>query len=309
MIVDAKIAITIRSFSATELLSLSLRGIGEISYINNTGKRLNEDDLCSILTNVEGVIAGTEKFTRRVFESSPNLRVISRVGTGIDNIDLEAANEYSVSVINTPNSPVLSVAEHTIALIFAVLKRIAIYNENVRKNDYSVDSGFLLAGRSVGIIGLGRIGRKVAEMLEILGCSIYYYDPFLPDEFSTKWIRMDTLNSLLQRADIVTLHLPSLSEGKPILSKKEFEHCKHDMILINTSRGSLIDEDALAQAIEEGKIWGAGLDVFQVEPYSGKLLEYPQIVTTPHVASNTIESRQEMEKEAINGLINKLRDL
>lgn len=309
MIVDAKIAITIRSFSATQLLSLSLRDIGEISYINNTGKRLNEEDLCSILTNVEGVIAGTEKFTRRVFESSPNLRVISRVGTGIDNIDMEAANEYGVSVMNTPNSPVLSVAEHTIALIFAVLKRIAIYNENMRKNDYSVDSGFLLAGRIVGIIGLGRIGRKVAEMLEMLGCNIYYYDPFLPDDFSTKWIRMDKLNSLLQIADIVTLHLPPLSEGKPIMSKKEFEHCKHGMILINTSRGSLIDEDALAQAIEEDKIWGAGLDVFPVEPYSGKLLEYPQIVTTPHVASNTIESRQEMEKEAISGLITKLRDL
>ena len=304
---DSTIAITIRSFGETKSLSASLRDVGEISYINDTGKHLNEDELCILLKNVGGVIAGTEKFTRRVFESAPNLRVISRVGVGLDSIDLNAASEYGVTVVNTPNSPALSVAEHTIALTFTVLKRIAIYNENMHKKDFTIKSGLLLAGRSVGIVGLGRVGCKVAEMLDMLGCKIYFYDPFLPDNLDTKWIRMDTLHDMLKSVDIVTLHVPSQSDDKAIMDKEAFEYCKNGAVVINTSRGSLIDENALIQAIEDGKVWGCGLDVFSHEPYNGKLLDYPQVVTTPHVASNTIESRQEMEKEAIENLINELR--
>ena len=304
---NTKIAITIRSFGATQSLSTSLSDIGEISYTNDTGKRLNEDELCKIVANVDGVIAGTEKFTRRVFKSAPNLRVISRVGVGLDSIDMGAAREYGVTIVNTPNSPALSVAEHTIALIFIVLKRIAIYNENMRKNDFTIKSGLSLAGRSIGIVGLGRVGWKVAEMLDMLGCKIYFYDPFLSDDPDTKWIRMDTLYDMLKSVDVVTLHVPSQLDGKAIMDKEAFEYCKNGAVVINTSRGSLIDEDALAQAIEDGKVWGCGLDVFSHEPYDGKLLDYPQVVTTPHVASNTIESRQEMEKEAIENLINELR--
>ncbi len=304
---NTKIAITIRSFGATRSLSTSLSDVGEISYTNDTGKRLNEDELCKILANVDGVIAGTEKFTRRVFESAPNLRVISRVGVGLDSIDLDAVHEYGVTIVNTPNSPALSVAEHTIALIFTVLKRIAIYNENMRKKGFTIKSGLLLAGRSIGIVGLGRVGWKVAEMLDMLGCKIYFYDPFLSDDPDTKWIRMDTLYDMLKSVDVVTLHVPSQLDGKAIMDKEAFEYCKNGVVVINTSRGSLIDEDALVQAIEDGKVWGSGLDVFSHEPYDGKLLYYPQVVTTPHVASNTIESRQEMEMEAIENLINELR--
>ena len=304
---NIKIAITIRSFGATQSLSMSLSNIGEIFHINDTGKRLNEDELCKIVANVNGVIAGTEKFTRRVFESAPYLSVISRVGVGLDSIDIDAAHEYGVTIVNTPNSPALSVAEHTIALIFTVLKRIAIYNENMRKKDFIIKSGLLLAGRNIGIVGLGRVGWKVAEILDMLGCKIYFYDPFLSDNLDTKWIRMDTLYDMLKSVDIVTLHVPSQLDSKAIIDKNAFEYCKNSIVVINTSRGSLIDEDALAQAIEDGKVWGCGLDVFSHEPYAGKLLDYPQVVTTPHVASNTIESRQEMEKEAIENLINELR--
>ena len=122
-----RIAITIRSFGATHLLLTSLGNMGKIHYINNTGKHLDEKNLCHFLDNIDGVIAGTEKFTRRVFESAPYLSVISRVGVGLDSIDIDAAHEYGVTIVNTPNSPALSVAEHTIALIFTVLKRIVIY--------------------------------------------------------------------------------------------------------------------------------------------------------------------------------------
>ena len=304
---DAKIAITIRSFEGTQSLLTSFQDIGEISYINYSGKRLSEDELCKAVENVNGVIAGTEKFTRRVFESSPNLRVISRVGVGLDSIDMDAAQEHGVIVVNTPDAPIQAVAEHTLALIFAVLKRITIYNDNIRRGEYTVESGLLLNERIVGIVGLGRIGHKVAEMLEVLGCKIIYYDPFMTAEMDNTWRHMESLYELLEIAEIVTLHLPSQKGNKPILDKKAFEKCRQGMIVINTARGSLIDESALVQAIENGIIWGAGLDVFPFEPYTGKLLDYSQIVTTPHVASNTIESRRQMEMEAINNLINELR--
>ena len=304
---DPKIAITIRSFEATQSLLTSFQDIGEISYVNDTGKRLSEDELCKAVKNVVGVIAGTEKFTRRVFESSQILRVISRVGVGLDSIDLDAAQEHGVIVVNTPDAPIQAVAEHTLALIFAVLKRITIYNDNIRNGEYTVESGLLLNGRSVGIIGLGRIGRKVAEILEGLGCKIIYYDPFLKGELDNTWQRVELLSELLENADIVSLHLPPQKDNEPILDNKAFKKCREGVVVINTARGSLIDEGALIQAIGNGIIWGVGLDVFPFEPYTGKLLDYPQVVTTPHVASNTIESRQEMEKEAIENLINELR--
>lgn len=305
---NTKIAVTIRSFESTQSLLTSLQDIGKISYTNNTGKRLNEDELCKVVENVDGVIAGTEKFTRRVFESSPNLNVISRVGVGLDSIDLDAAQEHGVIVVNTPDAPIQAVAEHTLALIFAVLKRITIYNDNIHRGEYTVESGLLLNGRSVGIVGLGRIGRKVAEMLECLGCTILYYDPFMTGKLDDTWRCVNTLAELLENADIVSLHLPPQKDNKPILDKRAFEKCKKGLVVINTARGSLIDEGAFVQAIQNGIILGAGLDVFPFEPYTGKLLDYLQIVTTPHVASNTIESRQQMEMEAVNNLINELRD-
>ncbi|ETA67455.1 phosphoglycerate dehydrogenase-like oxidoreductase [Methanolobus tindarius DSM 2278] len=305
----AKIAITIRSFSSIDLLSELLKNHGEVKYINTSGKRLGEDELCHILEDFDGVIAGTEKFSSKVLESSPKLRVISRVGVGVDSIDQEAAKKQGISILNTPEAPALAVAEHTLALTFAVIKRIATYNENMRDNNFTIESGLLLAGKTVGVIGLGRVGRRVAEMFEMLGCNILFYDPFLPVNFISNWKRVDSLDYVLKKADIITLHVPPQSDGKPLIGSNELNVCKSGMVLINTSRGSLVDENALAKAIESGVVWGAGLDVFPVEPYSGKLLDFPQVVATPHVASNTIESRQQMEKEAINNLLAKLRDL
>lgn len=304
----SKIAITIRSFGSIKLLLKEIDYIGSVIYVNDTGKRLDESELCKVIQDADAVIAGTEPFTKKVLESAPNLRVISRVGVGLDNIDMDAAREHNVKVVNTPNAPSLAVAEHTLSLLLTVIKRIAIYNENVRKKDFSINSGLLLSGRSAGIIGLGRVGFNVAGMLEMLGCRIYYFDPFLEKSPSKNWTRMNSLKQLLKSADIVTLHVPSQPNGLPLLDKEAFGLCKYGTVLINTARGSLIEEDALAFAIEEGIVWGAGLDVFHNEPYTGKLLDCPQVVVTPHVASNTIESRDQMEIEAINNMINELRN-
>lgn len=301
-----KIAVTIRSFEAVQSLLDSIGAAGSIVYINDTGKRLDESELCDVLHDADAAVAGTEPFTENVFKSAPHLRVISRVGVGLDNIDIEAAHDHGVTVVNTPDAPSLAVAEHTLSLILTVLKRIAVYNENMRNNDFSIKPGLLLSGRRVGIVGLGRVGRKVAEMLDMLGCRISYFDPFLSETPSTQWTHTNTLKELLSSVDIVTLHVPSQPNEKPLLDKGAFGCCKHGIVLVNTARGSLVDDDALASAIEGGIVWGAGLDVFSNEPYTGKLLDFSQVVVTPHVASNTTESRKQMEIEAINNLIDEL---
>ena len=171
---ELKIAITIRSFDEHGNAFVALQEHFDIAYVNRTGERLTEDELCRILSGIEGVIAGTEPFTERVMDASPGLRVISRVGIGLDSIDLKAAKSRNVLIKNTPDAPTLSVAEHTIALVFSVLKKIPQYNSQMRKGNYSIELSSLLSGKKIGIVGLGRVGYHVAELAATLGCQIYY---------------------------------------------------------------------------------------------------------------------------------------
>lgn len=302
------IAITIRSFDEHSPAFQKLIANFTIVYHNKTGKRLNEISLSDILKNVDGVIAGTEPFTQNVLRSSRHLRVISRVGIGIDSIDLTEAAQQKILVCNTPDAPSHSVAEHTIALLFSILKKIPQYNSRIRDGNYSTEVGSLMAGKTIGIVGLGRIGFKVAVIASALGCIIRYYDPFLTHTVPAEWMRADSLFELLASADVVTLHASPQPGRKYILDEENICYCKKGAIILNTARGTLIEEQALIQSLESGFISSVGLDVFPHEPYTGKLLDYSQVVMTPHVASNTFEARQEMEMEAANNLINGLKD-
>lgn len=304
---NSKIAVTIRSFGSYEHLTELLGKDDSIIYINETGKRLNEKELIGVLQEAEGVIAGTEPFTENVLMNSPALKVISRVGVGIDNIDLHTAEKRGIDIRNTPISPSLAVAEHTIALILSILKRVSVYNTNMRKGVYGIEPGRMLSGKKVGIVGLGRIGYKVAEFLDFFGCTICYYDPFVDDNKVKGWTKRESLEELVSSIDILTLHASGKKDGDALINEDVFKKCKKGLIIINAARGFLVDEDALATAIENGIVAGAGMDVFSEEPYSGILLKYPQVITTPHIASNTIESRAEMEHEAIENLIDGLR--
>jgi len=302
------VAVTIRSFDEQGPAFQKLRENFSLIYINKTGKRLNESDLSGILKNAEGVIAGTEPFTREVLASAGNLKAISRVGVGTDSIDLEEAARKNIAVYNTPDAPSQSVAEHTIALLFAILKRIPHYNRQVRENNFSTETGCLLAGKTIGIVGLGRIGYKVAVLASALGCRILYFDPYLSRTIPGTWVPAATLEELLASADIVTLHAPPQQGRKYILDEENICTCKKGVVILNTARGSLIEENALVRALDRGLVASAGLDVFPYEPYTGKLLGYDQVIVTPHVASNTREARREMEMEAVNNLITGLKE-
>jgi D-3-phosphoglycerate dehydrogenase len=280
-----------------------LRKRCRVGYINRSGRRLTEGDLSRVLDGVEGVIAGTEPFSRKVMDTCPLLQIISRVGTGIDSIDMEAAQTRGIRVFTTPEPPVQAVAEHTLALLLSVLKGIPLRNEMIRKGEEAMQPGTLLAGKTVGIIGFGRIGQTVAGMLGPFGCRILAYDPYRkgPDQAGVEFPA--SLEDLAGEADILTLHASAQPGGRPIIDRHLLSRCRRGVVILNTARGSLIDEDALVHALEEGTVAAAGLDVFPSEPYRGPLLRFPQVIATPHVASNTTETRREMEMEAVENLL------
>jgi D-3-phosphoglycerate dehydrogenase / 2-oxoglutarate reductase len=302
-----RVAITIRSFDQSGGAMKKLIDEFEIVYINSTGLRLSEYDLISAIKNAEYVIAGTELFSKSVLETSPRLKVISRVGVGIDNIDITTAEKHNVCILNTPEAPGLAVAEHTLALLLTLLKNIPKYNNQMRSGNYPVEPGLMLSGKTVGIIGLGRIGYRVATMLAALGCTINYYDPYVRNNPPSGWVSASSIQDLVRSVEVVSLHSSPQKECSAILNSEVFSVCRKGIIVINTARGSLIDERALADALEAGIVSAAGLDVFLTEPYSGELLKYPQVIVTPHVASNTIESRQQMEMEAVEHIIDAKR--
>ncbi|HTY52219.1 MAG TPA: NAD(P)-dependent oxidoreductase [Methanomicrobiales archaeon] len=304
-----RVAITIRSFDDRGPAMADLRRSFRITYRNTTGKRLSEDDLGKAVAGAEGVIAGTERFTGRVIGSSPDLKVISRVGVGTDSIDLAAAREHGVKVLTTPDSATQAVAEHTLALILAVMKRIGVYALAMRKGDDTAAPGSLLLGKTAGIVGLGRIGNRVAGMLDSLGCRILYLDPAPRIPARAGWEAAASFGDLLSRSDIVSLHVPAQEGDRALIDGEAIGSFKEGAVIVNTARGSLLSEDALLAGLREGRIAGAGLDVFPVEPYWGALLGFPQVVVTPHVASLTAESRREMEVEAVKNLVSVLSEV
>jgi len=297
------LAITIRSFMLDEPAKRRLESHFTIGYVNSSGKRLSEPELVNAVRNADAVIAGTEPFSGTVINAAPELKVISRVGVGLDSVDLDAASGRGIRVLVTAGSTVQPVAEHTLALILCLTKRVAEYSESARKNEHGIKQASLLRGKKAGIIGLGRIGSRVGELLSCLGCPVIFFDPFVSRPPDPRWEKAESLNQLLSGADIITLHLPAQKDQPPLLDREAFNQCRRGVIIVNTARGSLVDEQALTDALGSGTVAGAGLDVTVKEPYSGPLLSFPRVIITPHVASNTTESRRAMEQEAVENLI------
>jgi D-3-phosphoglycerate dehydrogenase len=300
------VAITARSFDSSGPAFEKLSHHCTILSINSSEKRLTESGILVALEGAIGAIAGTERFSAPVLEHSRNLRVISRIGSGTDNIDRMAAERLGIRILNTPDAPVQAVAEHTIALILAILKNLAVYRTEISRGQWKIHPGHLLSGKTVGIIGMGRIGRRVATLLQAFGCEIIFHDPYLSSPVSPRWKLCTSLENLLRTAEIISLHTPAQEGDVPLLSDGELRLCRRGSVIINTARGSLIDEASLGKTLDEGIIGGAGLDVFPEEPYTGKLLGHERVVATPHVASNTEETRSQMEMEAVENLLRAL---
>jgi D-3-phosphoglycerate dehydrogenase / 2-oxoglutarate reductase len=269
---------------------------------NTTGRRLVKEEIIASGKGCEGIIAGVEPYDSAVLERLPGLQCISRCGVGMDAIDLAAAARLGIVVRNTPDVVVQPVAEMTVAMIFDLMRRLTAHTALIRSGSWKKIPGNLVSGKTAGIVGLGRIGRRVAQLLSALGCRICACDDRLSPR-DCPGIELLPLDTLLAQSDIVTIHVSLPPGGSFVLGKREIGLMKQGAVLVNTSRGQFVDEAALHEALRSNKLSGAGLDVFPGEPYTGMLCGLDNVVLTPHAATLTVESRAQMEIEAVKNLL------
>lgn len=294
-----KIAITTTSFGKYDNEPLNLlRKNGFETVLNPYGRKLKKEEVFELCRDAVGVIAGTETLDADTLEKLANVKVISRCGTGLDNVDLDVTRKLGIKVFNTPDAPTIAVAELTIGLILNLLRKINRMDFALRQDRWEKLMGNLLYGKNVGIIGFGRIGKKVAELLKPFGCRIKYYDPEVVTADSD--IKKVELNELLEGSDIISIHV---STKEQIIGESEIKQIKKGAWLVNVSRGGVVDENALYHALKEGYLAGAAIDVFVQEPYMGPLKELGNVILTPHVGSYAKEARIKMEMYAVENLL------
>lgn len=263
-----KVFISTGSFAEYDKTPLDLLESSGFEVILNPYKRkLKPEEVVELARDCEGIIAGTEQLTEEVFKQLPQLRAVSRCGVGMDNVDLEAARKRGITISSTPDAPTQSVAELAIALVLNLLRRVNLVDKQVRSGAWSKEMGQLLSGKTVGIIGLGRIGKRVAELSRPFGVKILASEP-KPDK---KWVgenrvTLTSLEELLKESDIVTLHIPYTEENRNLINAKRLKIMKRGAILINTSRGGLIDEDALYRALKSGHLGGRRSMLWKLSP-------------------------------------------
>ncbi len=270
----------------------------------------DEDSLVAALAGAEGLILrGLGRVTRRVMEAAPNLRIVARHGAGVDNVDLDAARELGIIVTNTPDATTASVAEHTVALMLAAARRVMLGDRGLRAGDWEVRarcSGVDLAGATLGVVGFGRIGRRVAAIAHHgLGMAVVYADVQQVALDAGLPARYLPLDELLALADVVTLHAPLTPATRHLIGRRELKLVKPGAILVNASRGPIVDEGALAEALQAGRLGAAALDVFEVEPVRGvhPLAAFENVVLTPHIASSTPGTMRRMAMDAVSEVL------
>lgn len=298
----SKIAITTSSFSKDkpEILKM-IPPVYEI-LMNPHGRILKPEELIGLAADAVGIIAGTEKYDEAVFSKLPQLKVISRVGVGMDGIDHAAAKAHKVKIFNTPDAPTHAVAELVLGLILSLLRKTFLMDRELRQGKWKKEMGNLLSGKNVGVVGMGRIGRRVAELLKAFGAHVGFTD-VIGDTNCPNATPMP-LHDLLKWSDIVTLHC---SAKGILLGTSELQVMKMGSWLINAARGTLIDESAMVEGLQSGRLAGAALDVFEQEPYAGPLTRQPNVILTPHIGSYALESRIEMEADAVKNLLEGLK--
>ncbi len=258
---------------------------------NPHDRPLTRDELLKIVPGIDAAIVGIEEWDAELIAAAPGLRVLTKLGVGVDNIDQAAADAGGVSVCNAPGGNANAVAELTVGLILAVFREIPRMDALVRSGDWLRVVGPELRGRTVGIIGFGTIGRLVAEKLRGFGCELLAYDP-APERAAELGARHVPLAALLAASDVLTLHLPSLPETRHFVDTSVLAKVKRGAFLVNTARGAVVDESALVAALRSGALAGAALDVFEEEPVDPRnpLLSLPNVVVTTHAAADTFEA-------------------
>ncbi len=270
----------------------------------------SEEETIEVIAGVDATVAGGEYYTPRVIESLPQLKVIARAGVGFDRVDVESATSHQVAVTVTPTSNHESVAELTLALLFAVTKKIVVNDRAVRGGAWPTDLLMPIRGQTFGILGLGRIGRSTAVRARALGMDVLACEKFPQQDFvKEQGIELVDFEQLLQRSDFVSIHCPLNDETRGMMNRDAFALMKDRAILLNTARGGVVAEADLVEALQEGTIHAAGLDVFEVEPASAEnpLFKLDNVVVSPHKAGTDEKSSEGMGVEAADCIIKLFR--
>ena len=296
-----KVLITTVPFSEKNRFPLDLLEKNNIDYlVNPLNKKLTEEELFNMVADFDVVIAGTESITKKIMENAPKLKMISRVGIGLDSVDLLTAKDKGIAVSYTPDAPAPAVAELTIGMMLTLLRSVHVSNFQMHLGEWHRYFGRRLSEVTIGIIGVGRIGTGVLEHLQgFRNPKILVNDTSIKEDigkkFNVEWV---TKEEIYERSDVISLHLPLTGETKNMIKKDHLLSMKTDAIIINTSRGGIINESDLYGVMQSGHLSGAAIDVFNNEPYNGDLKNIERCLLTAHMGSMSVDCRTRMEIEA-----------
>ncbi|HWR24593.1 MAG TPA: phosphoglycerate dehydrogenase [Methanosarcina sp.] len=272
---------------------------------------LSEEELAKIIKDYHALVirSGTQ-VTQKIIEAADNLKIIGRAGVGVDNVDVDAATKKGIIVTNAPEGNMISAAEHTIAMMMAMSRNIPQANASLKAREWKRNKfmGIEVKGKTLGIIGLGRIGSEVAKRASGLEMNLMGYDPFISEKRATELgVKLASVNEIAQQADYITVHTPLIKETRNIIDEAQFALMKPGAKVINCARGGIINEEALAKALESGKIGGAAIDVFIEEPpFSSPLLNFDSVIVTPHLGASTQEAQVNVAIEIASEVVSVL---
>lgn len=296
-----KVLITTVPFGDKNRLPLEQLEAAGVEYlINPLGRKIKQEELAELITDFDVLIAGTEDISDTVMAKASKLKLISRVGIGLDNVDLLSAERRGIKVSYTPDAPAPAVAELTIGLMLSLLRSTHVSNAQLHRGEWQRHFGRRIPEITIGVIGTGRIGGRVLRRLSAFGTPRLLVNDIKPDSTISPDQKLEWVdkNTIYKNADLISLHVPLTSKTKNMIGHKQLMMMKPDAMIINTSRGGIINEAELALVLEAGHLSGAAIDVFDLEPYTGALSKIERCLLTAHMGSMSIDCRSRMEIEA-----------
>ena len=274
---------------------------------------ISEEELENIIGEYDALIVrSSPKVTKEIIEKGKNLKIIGRAGVGVDNIDLEAATQHGIVVVNAPGGNTISTAELTIGMIIAAARKIPQADRSVKDGKWERRKfvGVELRGKTLGVIGLGRVGYEVARRAKAFDMNVIAYDPYISEDRAREiGVKLVSFEELIEKSDIITIHVPKTKDTENMISEREFEKMKDGVIIINCARGGIVNEQALVKAIKSGKVYAAALDVYSKEPpdKDNELLKLENVITTPHIGASTREAQKNVGLIIAEDIINMYR--
>jgi phosphoglycerate dehydrogenase-like enzyme len=301
-----KVKVSTIAFSKNPYLVSKLQHEFPDCVVNESGVRMNDLDLVNFFSDADAVIVGLESITSNILNQLPKLKMISKYGVGIDNINVEECNKRNIVIGWTGGVNKRAVAEMTIGFMIALIRNLYLTSNQLKKTIWNKNGGLQLTGKTIGIIGLGNIGKDVVELLKPFNCRILVNDINDINEYVLKnGLISASKENIYRESDIITIHTPLNDVTRNLIGKNVFDQMKTTAFLINTARGGIVNELELKQALNDGSINGAALDVYYEEPANDiKLLGIPNLICTPHIGGNSQEAVIEMGMSAIKHLIN-----